>query len=319
MIALPSVAIMIAAHNAAATIGRAVRSALAEPEISEVIVVDDASTDDTTACAFAANDGSGRLKILTQSQNRGPSAARNRALLESAAMWIGVLDADDFFLPGRIKHLLDYVDRADFIGDDIGRVPEDAIDGPRSSLLGGSLTEPRAIAFTEFVSSNVTNRKRPRGELGFLKPLMRRAFLDAHNLRYNESLRLGEDYELYTRALALGARLMIVPAQGYVSVMRPNSLSGLHSIDDLLRLRDCDLALSRMPGLSFEDKMALRQHYLSVDGRLQWRLLIEAVKKRDARAARATFMRPWPVPFYLATQLAEQIFLRASKKLGKSA
>jgi orotate phosphoribosyltransferase-like protein len=38
------VAVLIAAHNAAATIGAAVRSALAQPEAREVIVVDDAST-----------------------------------------------------------------------------------------------------------------------------------------------------------------------------------------------------------------------------------------------------------------------------------
>jgi succinoglycan biosynthesis protein ExoU len=158
------------------------------------------------------------------------------------------------------------------------------------------------------VLSNVTG-ERQRAELGFIKPLMRRQFLEAHHIRYREHMRLGEDFELYARALALGARLLLVPAQGYVSVMRPGSLSGRHTEQDLLHLRDCGDPLAALP-LGAADRDALRQHYLSVDCRLQWRLLILAVKKRDPRAALAAFLRPWPVPRYLLRQLASQCFLR---------
>jgi len=359
-----SVAIIIAACNAADTIARAVRSALAEPEAAEVIVVDDASTDNTAAAARGADDGSGRLKILVQPRNCGPSAARNRAIRESTAPWIGMLDADDFFLPGRLKRLLAFADRADFIADDIAQVAEDAVDGPRKSLLGLPIdkstskdptsSSPLAgevrrgvvstgaslgpcgenpspdpsrkgrgtlISFKEFVLSNVTDPKHPRGEMGFLKPLMRRAFLSQHTLTYRETMRLGEDYELYARALASGARFYLLPEAGYVAVMRPQSLSGRHTEEDLRLLRDCDHALGQMPGLGAADQAALRRHYLSVDCRLQWRLLINAVKKRDARAALATFAKPYPVPFYLLARLAEQACLRTAgmfKKRGHS-
>ena len=50
----PSVSVVITARDAAATIGDAVRSAMAQPETAEVIVVDDASGDATTAAAEAA-------------------------------------------------------------------------------------------------------------------------------------------------------------------------------------------------------------------------------------------------------------------------
>ncbi|HUY68303.1 MAG TPA: glycosyltransferase family 2 protein [Alphaproteobacteria bacterium] len=312
---MTQVAVIIPAHNAAATVGRAVRAALAEPEAIEVIVVDDASVDETATTAHAADDGSGRLKILTEPRNAGPSAARNRAIRESVAPWIAVLDADDFFRPGRLKNLLAYADKADLIADDAGRVDVAGIEGPCQSLLGETLAAPRAVSFAEFVTSNVTDRKRPRGEMGFLKPLMRRGFLAAHSLNYREDLRLGEDYELYARALAQGARFLLAPGQGYVSVMRADSLSGNHTPEDLRRLRDCDAALTRMPGLTDADKAALRRHYLSVDGRLQWRLLIEAVKARDPYAAALAFLRPYPVPFYVLARLAEQMILRGAKKL----
>ncbi|TIR69420.1 MAG: glycosyltransferase, partial [Mesorhizobium sp.] len=43
----PRVCVIIAARNAARTIPVAIASALREPEVAEVVVVDDASTDDT--------------------------------------------------------------------------------------------------------------------------------------------------------------------------------------------------------------------------------------------------------------------------------
>jgi len=110
--------------------------------------------------------------------------------------------------------------------------------------------------------------------------------------------------------------ILIPAAQGYVSVMRSNSLSGQHSEFDLLQLRDCDHALAATSsGLSMADKAALRQHYLSVDCRLQWRLLINAAKQKDPRAVLFCFARPYPVPLYLLGQLAEQAILRSSRKL----
>ena len=311
-----TVCIIIAAYNAESTIARAVQSALAQSEISEVIVVDDASTDNTVAIAKSAADGSGRLKVLIQIKNSGPSAARNRALNAATSDWIGILDADDFFLPGRIKTLLAYSDAADFIADDMWQVPEIAIDGPRKNLLGHAYPQPQIISFSQFVISNVTRAGRERAELGFLKPLMRHAFLDAHKLSYQEHMHLGEDFELYARALALKARFILIPTQGYVSVIRSNSLSGKHSETDLLHLRDCDDDLSRNFSLSKSEQYALRQHYLSIDCRLQWRLLITAVKTKNLAAAIATFLRPYPVPFYLIKQLAGGFYRRITAGNG---
>ena len=127
-------------------------------------------------------------------------------------------------------------------------------------------------------------------------------------------MRLGEDFDLYARSLASGARLLLVPARGYVSVMRPNSLSVHHSEEDLLHLRESDRALGENLLLAKPDKHAIYQHYLSSDCRLQWRRLISAVKNRDARAAIGTFLRPWPVPLYLTKQLAMQAYLRTFRR-----
>ena len=102
------VTVVIAAWRASGTIGRAVASALAQPEAAEVVVVDDASNDDgaTLAAARAADDGTGRLIVLELEKNAGPSTARNTALRASKAEWVAVLDSDDFMQPGRLAKLL---------------------------------------------------------------------------------------------------------------------------------------------------------------------------------------------------------------------
>jgi succinoglycan biosynthesis protein ExoU len=312
-----SIAVIIPLYNASATIARAVVSALAESEVSEVVVVDDASSDGgaSVAAARACDDGSGRLKVIEQAVNQGPSAARNRAIGESRAEWIALLDSDDFFLAGRMSGLLEYADGMDFVADDMWQVDEGAPEGERRILLGDAGL-PQEVSFLDFVLSNVSRSRRERGELGFIKPIMRRAFLEERGIAYREDMRLGEDYELYARSLAAGARMILVPAQGYVSVVRADSLSGLHSENDLRGLRDCDEGIGSDFDLSAADAKALRAHYVDTDCRLQWRLLILAVKARNVRAALSCFMRPWPVPLYLAGQLWGQVVERLGRRLA---
>ena len=42
--------------------------------------------------------------------------------------------------------------------------------------------EPRFLDLPDFIEGNISRRGAARGEIGFLKPVMRRAFLDAHGL-----------------------------------------------------------------------------------------------------------------------------------------
>ena len=114
----PDVCVIIAAKNAADTIQRAIRSALRETRVAEVVVVDDGSSDDNGANIAPGRRRNGRLKILMLAANRGPAFARNHAIANSLAPLIAILDADDFFLKGRFDRLLDG-DDWDFVADNI--------------------------------------------------------------------------------------------------------------------------------------------------------------------------------------------------------
>ena len=173
------------------------------------------------------------------------------------------------------------------------------------------------LDFETFVLGNVSQWGSLRKELGFLKPLMRRSFLDRHGLRYDETLRLGEDYALYARALALRARFRVLPNCGYVSVDRPNSLSSCHTMQDLERLRDFDFVLREINGITTRERRAIRRHYNSVDGRAQWCALVDAVKARSIPRSVAPFFCSPSVSYFLVRNLGAQIGLRSGRWLSR--
>jgi succinoglycan biosynthesis protein ExoU len=281
MTSAAGICVIIAARDAASTIGRAIRSALGEPEIVEIVVVDDGSQDRTAEAALAADDGTGRLAVLRLERNRGPAFARNHAIAHSAAPLLAILDADDFFLPGRFARLLAQPD-SDLIADNI--VFLDAAQAAASPQAAQIPAAPRLLGLAEFIDGNVSEHGTRRGEMGFLKPVIRRAFLERHGLRYREDLRLGEDYELYVRALARGGRYRIIHSCGYGAVVRPDSLSGRHRTEDLKRLLDADLSILESEELDREAATALARHARHLHARHALREFLD-IKSNSGLAA----------------------------------
>jgi succinoglycan biosynthesis protein ExoU len=269
-----SVGVIIAAYNAEATIGRAVRSALAEVQARQVIVVDDGSTDSSYRRALAEDDGSGRLQVLRTPQS-GPAAARNRAIGAADTTWVCPLDADDYFTPGRLGRLLDEADGCDLVADDLLLSREGDNDSPPGRLIGERLPLPAVLSFADFVAGNISRRGYPRREFGFLKPLLRRDFLARARLAYDERLRLGEDFVLYATALARGGRLKVTPPCGYVAVERGDSLSARHTPADLGALLGAVRDLERHPSLSAVDLAAVRALRRQVAAKLRQREALE--------------------------------------------
>lgn len=276
--------IIIPAWNAAPTIARAVRSALAQPEVGEVIVVDDCSTDVTVEHALACDDGSGRLEIVRQPRNQGPAAARNLAIARSRADFIALLDADDFLLPGRFAPLL-AIDGWDMIADNIVFVRDVAVETFDPARIARFDAVPMGIDLATFIDGNVSQPGRPRAELGFAKPVMRRAFIEKHGLRYDEALRLGEDYALYARMLALGGVFLRIRRCGYVAVERADSLSGRHATADLAALLAFDRAFAQSATLLPEVRAALARHSRQLAIKLGHRSFLDTKRARGLSRA----------------------------------
>lgn len=314
------VGVIIAARNARQTIARAVSSALAEPLVGEVVVVDDGSTDDTAAVARSVDDGTDRLQVLHLPRNLGPAAARNRAIRASSAPYLTVLDADDYWLPGRLPSLLAEMKDHDFVADDLLRVFEGREAEAPAPLVGEALPLPLELTLTEFALGNISRHGRSRQELGFLKPLMRRAFLLAHHLAYDESLRLGEDFVLYAQALARGARFRLIPACGYIAVERPESISGSHGAAELAALaKACD-GLVDEPGLTAKERAALAAHRRHIRFKLHFHRVLEARRGRGMVQAMGVMIGdPLGAGYVLSEALAARIDrLRSRRSMAQA-
>jgi len=95
---MPSVSVIIPTHNRPQLLPRAVESAHAAGEDVEVVVVDDASTDETAeVCRGLAG-----VRYIRLERNQGVAGARNVGLLASGGEYVAFLDDDDLRLPGSL-------------------------------------------------------------------------------------------------------------------------------------------------------------------------------------------------------------------------
>lgn len=96
----PLVSVIIPAYNARDFVADAIHSALSQDHPAvEVIVCDDASTDDT---AEVVRRFEPRVTLVRMARNGGIGAARNAAIAASSGAFLAPLDADDMFLPGKL-------------------------------------------------------------------------------------------------------------------------------------------------------------------------------------------------------------------------
>lgn len=91
---------VIPAYNCARYIARAIESVLNQTHpVDELIVIDDGSSDNTAEVVRSFGD---RVTLIQQS-NAGASAARNTGIETASGDWIAFLDADDEWLPDKLK------------------------------------------------------------------------------------------------------------------------------------------------------------------------------------------------------------------------
>lgn len=220
----PQISVLIAAWRATLTLPAAVASALAQTGVRvEVIIVDDASPDDTFALARElASDV--RVRAFRMPENAGPAGARNLALTQARAPWVAVLDADDQMLPGRLGNMVALAQRtgAEVVLGNLTEVSDPAAFATGRPFLAQP-DQPVEWDMAHFIRGNLAAAN--SRTLGYLKPLIDRNFLTQHHIRYDETLRNGEDFHLVLATFAAGARVWFSPAPDYVYVREAASVS----------------------------------------------------------------------------------------------
>lgn len=190
---MPRVSVIAAAYNAEPYVGRAIQSVLSQTmQDFEIIVSDDCSKDGTCAAvdAWVARDS--RVKLVRNTRNGGPGFARNGALRLATGAWVAVLDADDWFEPTRLEKLLAAAvsEGLDLVADNQNFILE-GTQAPFRFLRPANRGAAQIMDADDLLRGDRLGRT---GNLGLLKPIVRKSVLDDHAIRYDEDNGLGEDF-----------------------------------------------------------------------------------------------------------------------------
>lgn len=192
----PLVSVIIPAYNRKAYVQEAIDSVLAQtyPHY-EIIVIDDGSTDGTGE-ALAARYGD-RINYHWQ-ENRGESAARNWGIQMARGQYIALLDSDDLWYPNKLSTQVKWIVDRPEVG--ILSCLGETIDSS-GRALPGMLLGLKAIGLDDFYEA--LYRENILGGGGSQVILSREAI--DHVIGFDESIRYGEDWELWLRIAAIAA------------------------------------------------------------------------------------------------------------------
>lgn len=274
--ATPLISVVMANYQAGDKLVAAIESVLAQSVRDlELIVCDDASGDHSAALVqrFAASDS--RVRLIIADTNGGPARCRNMGLDAARGQWIAIVDSDDIIHPERFERLLAAARHADaaIVADDLLHFHEDG--APATLLLPNDQASPFAVSPERWIGAGLDGTP----PLGYLKPLIRADVLG--NRRYDETLRIGEDYDLVLRLLLAGASMLVVPEPFYLYRRHSGSISHRLALADLAAMIDSQDAMTARLGHltpSLAPAFAARRRQLQHG--LQFSRLVEAIKAR---------------------------------------
>ena len=175
--------IIIPLYNKEATIRSTLESVLRQscPNF-EIIVVDDGSTDQSSALVQSIRDE--RIRLFNK-ENGGPGSARNHGIRHARYDWIIWLDADDLMLPGAIEHFTNAINQY-----------------PEADMIVGNFELEECGTIRPFHKKSLAGPVNQAFKSWFMKELMpcagtyccKKNLLSRHP--YREDLRRSEDTEV---------------------------------------------------------------------------------------------------------------------------
>lgn len=220
---MPVISIILSAYNASAYLDEAIQSILQQSFTDfELLLLDDGSMDETLSIALSYHDP--RIQVV--SRPNGYVSTLNYGLSIAQGKYIARLDADDRMHPDRlrIQHaIMERDSTLSICASAILRFGEEIKDELCSEVLHSGYVDflPLALLRGNFIYHPTV--------------MLRRSFLQKHNLQYKEESPYAEDYHLWVDMALAGAKLYIDP--------RPLTHYRVHS-EQISRLRAQEQAIS---------------------------------------------------------------------------
>ena len=223
------VSVVIPVYNAALYVNQAVESALAQPEVNEILLVEDSSQDGSLEVCKQLVNIHPNVTLLQHSGgvNRGAGPSRNLGMRESTQPFISFLDADDIYLPGRFSRASEvFRIEPDCLGvyEAIGALFED--DAGRARWQASDMTGTLVTTMTTNIPPGELFTALTRGTNGHIHMdglvIRREALSRCGYMEETIKLSLGEDTDFILR---LAASCVLLPG----SLDSPVALRRVHS------------------------------------------------------------------------------------------
>ncbi len=185
---MPRVSVVIPTCNRAPLLRAAIDSVLGQTfRDFEIIVVDDASSDETPAMMRAlAND---RIRYLRQDSKKGQGATRNAGLRAARGSYVALLDDDDEWLPEKLQKQVDLLDTRP-AGVGLVYTGFRKIDASSNRMIAEVRPRERGEVFDALARGNW---------IGTCSTVMLRRICFARAGYFDENLASGADYDMWVR------------------------------------------------------------------------------------------------------------------------
>lgn len=185
----PMVSVVIPTYNRAHLLPRAIESVLTQTmQDFELVIVDDASTDNTQELLKQYKKKSNKIKVITHTTNQGVSAARNTGNKNALGKYIIILDSDDYALPNMLEDSVRFMENN----------PSLVIGIPAKMGFKTNRTDqlmPWHYPAYDFLQGN---------HLGNVGNIFKRDFIQKHNISYKKEYICAEDYDFWIQIILNG-------------------------------------------------------------------------------------------------------------------
>lgn len=210
---IPDFSIIMPAYNCERFVGAAIESVLNQDfDDFELIVIDDGSSDGTLNVVRQLAEKDNRLKILSAENVGKPSMVRNRGLSLANGKYLAFLDADDIYLPGRLRRIFDVFEKFDNVAvvlSDFLWIDENGKYAKAQTFFEENEFLQKAQATVKDMGDSILACNKEF--YGFVSTVfapmntnsitIRRSYYSREALRFNESLTLMEDFDLWFRVV----------------------------------------------------------------------------------------------------------------------
>ncbi|SFN72282.1 Glycosyltransferase involved in cell wall bisynthesis [Bizionia echini] len=182
------VTVLMPVYNCADYVGEAIKSILIQSFTDfEFIIIDDASTDETVSIIKGFTDS--RIKLIVKPTNTGITKTLNLGLSIAKGEFIARMDGDDISLPDRLNMQITYLEAH----------PDIAVCGTAYQILNRN-----EIIRKPELHEQIKITLLKKNCIGHPTVMLRSSILKKNGIKYDETLPVAQDYDLWVRITAYG-------------------------------------------------------------------------------------------------------------------